>query len=87
MLNMGMALGLWIAMVISIFLAFTLIHMTRRALPMAFHGIFGMSVFSLLNHFAILNVPLDYITFIISALGGVFGVAIVVGFSALGIPL
>ena len=82
-----MALGLWIAMVISIFLAFTLIHLTRKALPMAFHGIFGMAVFFLLNYFAILNVPLDLVTFIISALGGVAGVAIVVGFSAIGIPL
>jgi hypothetical protein len=87
MLNPRMALGLWIALVVSVFLAFAVFHLTRKLLPMLFHGIFGLVVFFLLNYFGILKVPLDYVTFLIAALGGVVGVAIVVVFSAIGIPL
>jgi hypothetical protein len=82
-----MALGLYLALAASVFIAYFLFHMTRRFVTLVFHGIFGMVVFWLFNYFGVLHVPLDFVTFIIAAIGGVLGVALVVLFSAMGIPL
>ena len=82
-----MALGLYLALVASIFIAYFLFHFTKKLGSLIFHGIFGLVVFWLFNYFGVLHVPLDFVTFIIAAIGGVLGVGLVVLFSALGIPL
>jgi len=82
-----MGFGLWLALAASVFIAYFLFHLTRRLGALLFHGIFGMVVFWLFNYFGVLHVPLDFVTFIIAAFGGVIGVIVVVVLSALGIPL
>ena len=82
-----MALGLYIALVVSVLIAWAIFHATKKIGALVFHGIFGLVVFWLFNYFGILKIPLDLVTFIIAALGGVMGVALVVIFSVLGIPL
>jgi len=82
-----MAFGLWLALVASVFIAYFVFHLTRKFGAMLFNGVFGLVVFWLLGYFGVLHVPLDFVTFIIAALGGVVGVALVVAFAALGIPL
>ena len=82
-----MGLGLYLALAASVFIAYFLFHLTRTFGALVFHGIFGMAVFWLFNYFGVLHVPLDFVTFIIAAFGGVLGVALVVAFSSLGIPL
>ena len=82
-----MALGLYLALVASVLIAYFVFHVTRKFGTLIFHGIFGLVVFWLLNYFNVLKIPLDFVTFIIAAFGGVIGVALVVLFTALGIPL
>ena len=82
-----MGFGLWLALAASVFIAYFLFHFTRKLGTLIFHGIFGMVVFWLFNYFGVLAVPLDFVTFIIVAFGGVIGVVLVVLLSALGIPL
>ena len=82
-----MALGLWLALAASVFIAYFVFHVTRKFGTLLFHGIFGLVVFWLLSYFGVLRVPLDFVTFIIAAFGGVLGVGLVVLFSFMGIPL
>ena len=82
-----MALGLYLALVGSVLIAWAVFHTTKKIGALLFHGIFGLVVFWLFNYFGILKIQLDFVTFIIAALGGVMGIALVVVFSALGIPL
>ena len=82
-----MGVGLWLALAASVFIAYILFNLTRRLGALVFHGIFGLVVFWLFGYFGVLRVPLDFVTFVIAALGGVVGVALVVLFSAIGIPL
>ena len=85
--SIRMGFGLWLALAASVFIAYFVFHFTRKAGALVFHGIFGMVVFWLFGYFGVLHVPLDFVTFIIAAVGGVLGVALVVLFSAMGIPL
>ncbi len=82
-----MALGLYIALVVSVLIAWAVFHATKKIGALVFHGIFGLVVFWLFNYFGIVRVPLDFVTFLIAALGGVIGVAMVVVLAALGVPL
>jgi len=82
-----MALGLYLALAASVLIAYFLFHFTRKIIALVFHGIFGLVVFWLFNYFGVLHVPLDFVTFIIAAVGGVLGVGLVVLLSAIGIPL
>ena len=82
-----MALGLYLALVASILIAYIVFHFARKFSALLFNGIFGLVVFWLFSYFGVLHVPLDFVTFIIAAVGGVLGVVLVVVFAALGIPL
>jgi hypothetical protein len=82
-----MALGLYIALVVSVLVAWAVFHATKKIGALLFHGIFGLVVFWLFNYLGILKIPLDFVTFLIAALGGVLGVVLVVVLSALGVPL
>ena len=79
----GMALALLVSVVIFYFLFSAL----RRLLPLVLHGLLGMAVFWLCNMYGVLKVPMDVVTFLIAAFGGVLGVAVVLVLSWLGVPL
>lgn len=81
-----MGWGLVIALVASVIIAAVLFHMLRRIVPLILHGILGLAVFWLLNYFGVLKVPIDLVTFLIAALGGVLGVIIVILLAFLGVP-
>jgi len=82
-----MGWGLIIALVASVVIAAVLFHMLRKIVPIVLHGILGLAVFWLLNYFGVLSVPIDVVTFLIAALGGVLGVIIVVLLAFFGVPL
>jgi inhibitor of the pro-sigma K processing machinery len=82
-----MGWGLILALVLSILVAAAIFHLLRKAVPLLLHGIAGIAVFWLLSTFGILQVPIDVVTFLIAALGGVLGVLIVLALSFLGVPL
>ena len=82
-----MAIGLIIALVLSVIVAAVLFHLLKNIVPLILHGILGLIVFWLLGYFDLLHVPIDIITFLIAAFGGVIGVAIVVVLAFLGVPL
>jgi hypothetical protein len=82
-----MGYGLWIALGISILLFYLLYRFVRRIVPLIMHGIFGISVFWLLNYLGVLRIPIDTITFLIGAFGGVLGVVVVIMLAYLGVPL
>ena len=82
-----MGLGLIIALVLSVFVLAILFHLFKRIMPLLLNGIFGIIVFWLFDFFGVLHVPLDVITFLIAALGGIIGVGIVLAFSFFGVPL
>ncbi len=82
-----MGWGTILALIISVGIAVALFYVLKKVAPLIINGVFGLVVFWLLSYFGILRVPLDFWTFLISALGGAVGVIIVVIFSAIGIPL
>ncbi len=82
-----MGIGLLLALGLSILVFYLLFRMIRKVVPLLLHGIFGVAVFWLLNHLGILHVPIDWVTFLIGAFGGVLGVAIVIVLAAMGVPL
>jgi len=82
-----MALGLYIALVLSVLVAWAVFHVTKKLGALIFHAIFGLVVFWLFNYFGILKIPLDFVTLLIAALGGVLGVAMVIALSFFGVPL
>ena len=82
-----MGWGLIIALVASVLIAAVLFHMLRKVVPLILHGLLGLLVFWLLNYFGVLKVPIDIVTFLIAALGGVLGVIIVVLLAFFGVPL
>ncbi len=79
--------GLIIALVLSLLVFFVLFKLVKSLVPMVLHGIFGLAIFWIFNWFGVLHIPIDWIVFLIAALGGVPGVLIVIFLSALGIPL
>ena len=82
-----MGWGLILALVLSILVAVVLFHLLRRVLPLIINGFFGIVIFWLLSFFGMLDVPIDIITFLIAAFGGIIGVVIVVVLAAIGVPL
>ncbi len=82
-----MGIGLIIALVLSLVIFFVLFKLVKSLVPMVLHGIIGLVVFWLFNYFGVLHIPLDWIVFLIAALGGVPGVLIVIFLSALGIQV
>lgn len=82
-----MGWGIILALAVSILIAALIFHMLRKIAPLVLHGIMGLMVFWLLSVFGILKVPVDIVTFLIAALGGVLGVLLVIALAALGVPL
>ncbi|HIH19247.1 TPA: hypothetical protein HA225_04690 [Candidatus Micrarchaeota archaeon] len=82
-----MGWGLLIALFISFLAFYFLFRMFRRIMPLVLHGILGMAVFWALRETRILVVPIDIVTFLIAAFGGILGVIVVILLAFLGIPL
>lgn len=82
-----MAWGLLLALFISIIVFHTFFHLTRKIVPLLMHAILGVVVFAAFNYTGVLHVPINWLTILISSLGGLLGVAAVVAIAALGIPL
>ena len=82
-----MAWGIYLALFLSICVAFILFHILKKITPLLINGFFGMAIFWMLSFYGVVKIPLDLITFLIAAFGGVFGVIITVGLAALGVPL
>lgn len=82
-----MGLGLVIALAVSVIIAAVAFHLLRKIAPLILHGILGIALFWLLGYVGVLSVPIDIVTFLIAALGGVLGVAIVILLAFFGVPL
>ena len=82
-----MGWGLIIALILSIVILAVLFKLLKKVMPLILNGAFGLIVFWLLDYFGVMHVPLDIWTFLISAIGGIFGVIIVLALSFLGVPL
>lgn len=82
-----MGWGLIIALVVSVLIAAVAFHLLRKVAPLILHGLLGIAFFWLLNYFGVLSVPIDIVTFLIAALGGVLGVVLVIVLAFLGVPL
>ena len=79
----GVILGLALAVLVLVVLFWLL----KKIMPLILNGIFGLVVFWLFSYFGVMSVPLDVWTFLISAIGGVFGVIIVLVLNFLHVPL
>lgn len=82
-----MGWGLWAALLVSFIIFYFLFRMFRRIMPLILHGMLGIAIFWALNQMNVLKVPIDIVTFLIAAFGGILGVLTVILFAALGIPL
>ena len=82
-----MGYGLIIALALSVIVCYILFRILKSVVPLVLNGIGGIVIFWLLNYFAIMHVQIDWLTFLIAAIGGVPGVLIVLLLSFLGIPL
>lgn len=82
-----MALGTWIALAVSLIAAVLLYKVLKRLAPLIYNGLVGIAVFWILDILGVISVRIDVWTFLIAAIGGVFGVAAVIVLSALGIPI
>lgn len=81
-----MSWGILVALVVCIFAFYTVLHMTRKVIPLVLNGILGMAVFWLLNYIGVMRIPMDWVSFAVAALGGVLGVLVIIALAALGVP-
>ena len=81
-----MAVGILVALVICIFAFFTVLHVTRKVIPLVLNGILGMAAFWALNYAGLMHIPMDWVSFAVAALGGVLGVLLIMVLAALGVP-
>jgi len=81
-----MGFGLVYALLVSIIIFHVMYHALKKITPLVINAVFGIIVFWMVNHFGIVQVPIDLLSTLIAAFGGVFGVMVIVGLSLLGIP-
>ncbi len=79
--------GTIIALAVSVVAAVALYKVLQKLMPLVFNGLLGIAAFWILNILGLLNVPIDVWTFLIAAIGGVFGVAAVVLLTFFGVAL
>ena len=82
-----MAWGLVLALFLSILAAALSFHYLKRIVPLILHGLLGIALFWALSYLRIIAVPINILTFLIAAFGGVFGVLIVLALAFIGVPL
>ncbi|VVC02110.1 SigmaK-factor processing regulatory protein BofA [uncultured archaeon] len=81
------AIGTIIALAVSVIAAVILFKVLKSLMPLIYNGLIGIAAFWILNLLGITHVSIDIWTFLIAAIGGVFGVAAVIILSVLGVPL
>jgi len=82
-----MGFGILLALFLSFVVFILLFKFLKKLAPLLLNGCIGIVLFWLLGAFGVLKVPVDIVTFLIAAFGGIFGVAIVMLLSALNVPL
>ncbi len=82
-----MSLGTIIALAVSIVAAVVLYKILKKIMPLIYNGLVGIAVFWILDILGIMSVKIDLWTFLIVAIGGIFGVAAVIILTWLNIPL
>ncbi len=82
-----MQIGTIIALAISIICAVVLYWVLKKIAPLIYNGLIGIAVFWILDILGIMNVNINIWTFLIAAIGGIFGVMAVITLTYLGIPL
>jgi len=82
-----MAWGLLFALFISILVFYTMFHLMRKIVPLLLNGVLGLGIFLALNYAGVLHIPMTWLTFLISGLGGILGVVAVIALTYFGIPL
>ena len=82
-----MGTGMLFALVLSVGVFYILFHLVKKIALLAWHGVIGMAIFWAINFFGLAQIPMNWMTFAISALAGTIGVLIVLGLAAIGIKL
>lgn len=82
-----MGIGTIIALVVSVLVAIILYKILQRITPLIYNGLIGIATFWILDILGIISVKIDVWTFLIAAIGGIFGVAAVIVLAYLGVPL
>ncbi|MBP2147152.1 cellulose synthase/poly-beta-1,6-N-acetylglucosamine synthase-like glycosyltransferase [Methanofollis sp. W23] len=86
-------LGPIIGILLALLVALLLFYFVRKGIALVINAIAGIVILFLINLFNVMSlfgrpdIPIDIITVVISALGGIIGVIIVVILHLLGIPL
>lgn len=82
-----MNIGTIIALAVSVLAAIILYKILKSVMPLIYNGLVGLAVFWVLDILGIIKVNIDVWTFLIAAIGGIFGVIAVIILAWLGIPL
>lgn len=82
-----MALGTIIALAISLVAAVILYKVLKKVSMLVLNGLLGVATFWILDIAGIIHVSIDIWTFLIAAIGGLVGVAVVIILTILGIPI
>lgn len=82
-----MGIGTIIALVVSVLVAIILYRILQRITPLIYNGLIGIAAFWILDILGIISVKIDIWTFLIAAIGGIFGVVAVIILTYLGVPL
>ncbi len=80
-----MNIGTIIALAVSVLAAIILYKLLKSIMPLIYNGLIGIAAFWVLNLLGITHVSIDIWTFLIAAIGGVFGVAAVIVLSYFGV--
>lgn len=86
---LGPIIGILLALLVALILFFVL----KKGIALVINAIVGVVILFLINLFNVMSlfgrpdIPIDIITVLISALGGIIGVVIVVILHLLGVPL
>ncbi len=81
-----MGFGLVFALLLSIIVFHILFSIFKKIQPLAINAILGMALFWMLNYMGVLNVPIDLLSSLVVAFGGIFGVLVVIWLSIMGMP-
>ncbi|QSZ67795.1 sigmaK-factor processing regulatory BofA [Methanofollis aquaemaris] len=86
-------LGPIIGILLALLIALLLFYFVRKGIALVINAIIGVVVLYLINLFNVMSlfgqpdIPIDIITVLICALGGIVGVVIVVILHLMGVPL
>ncbi|RQD83809.1 MAG: sigmaK-factor processing regulatory BofA [Methanocalculus sp. MSAO_Arc2] len=79
----GSLFGIFIAVVIAI----AIYYLLKKGVYLAYNAVIGIVILFILNATGLTDIPINLVTILISAIGGIFGVIIIILLYLLGIPL